>query len=229
MKNKSNSCILFGGWHMNQSLVSFKGNKDGIYIYVKEGSFQKIKEQLDSTLKKAGSFFKGAKVISIKGKKLSVDEKEELKGIIINKYGLNVDDITDVIDEEVDYYDSTQSQFFEGIEDGYTKFIRTTIRSGQTVESDGNLVIIGDINPGGIVVAKGNIVILGALRGIAHAGCDGNRGAVVAAFLLQPTQLRIADIIARKPDEEIETSRWPEIARIEEDAVLIETYLPKNK
>lgn len=214
---------------MNQSLVSFKGNKDGIYIFVKEGSFRKIKEQLDNTLKKAGSFFKGAKVISIKGKKLSVEEKEELKGIIINKYGLTVDDINDVIDEEAEYCDSTQYQFFKGIEEGYTKFIRTTIRSGQVIESEGNLVVIGDINPGGIVIAKGNIVILGALRGIAHAGCDGNKEAIVVAFYLQPTQLRIADIIARKPDEEIEISKWPEIARVEEDAVLIETYLPKNK
>lgn len=214
---------------MDHSLVTFKGNKDGIYIYVKEGSFQKIIEQLDGTLRKAGSFFKGAKVISIKGEKLSVEEKEELRGIIINKYGLNVDDINDTLDEEVKNNNSKQFQFFEGIREGFTKFVRTTIRSGQTIESEGNLVVIGDVNPGGVVVARGNIVILGALRGIAHAGCDGNKGALVVAFYLQPTQLRIADIIARKPDEEIEASNWPEIARVEEDAVLIETYLPKNK
>ncbi len=229
MKNKSNSCKLFGGWHMSQSLVTFKGNKEGVYIYIKEGSFQKIKEQLDSNLRKAGSFFKGAKVISIKGKKLSTAEEEELKGMIINKYGINVDDINDDIDEEVEQNDMTQFQFFDGIEEGYTKFVRTTIRSGQTVESEGNLVVIGDVNPGGIVVAKGNIVILGSLRGIAHAGCDGNRKAIVVAFYLQPTQLRIADTIARKPDEETIISKWPEIARVEEGSVLIETYLPKNK
>lgn len=214
----------------SQSLVTFKGNKDGIYIYVKEGSFQKIKEQLDLNLKKAGSFFRGAKVISIKGKKLSVEEKEELKGIIINKYGINVDDINDNdFEEDMKHNELMQHQFFEGIEEGYTKFVRTTIRSGQAIESYGNMVVIGDVNPGGIVVANGNIVILGALRGIAHAGCDGNRKAIVVAFNLQPTQLRIADIIARRPDEGMEASRWPEMARVEEDAVLIETYLPKNK
>ncbi|WIV10601.1 septum site-determining protein MinC [Proteiniborus sp. MB09-C3] len=213
---------------MSQSLVTFKGNQDGIYIFVKEGSFQKIKEQLESNLKKAGSFFKGAKVISIKGKELSIDEKEELKGIIINKFGIDVDEIRDVVDEE-ENSELTQIQFFEGIEEGYTKFVRATIRSGQTVESEGNLVVIGDVNPGGIVMAKGNIVILGALRGIAHAGCDGNIEAIVVAFYLHPTQLRISDIIARRPDEEMEFSKWPEIARVEEDAVLIETYLPKNK
>ncbi|SDZ37086.1 septum site-determining protein MinC [Proteiniborus ethanoligenes] len=221
---------------MNQSLVTFKGKNNGIYIYVKEGSFQEIKEQLDLNLKKAGSFFNGANVISIKGKKLSPEEKEELKSLIINKYGLNVDDINDDMDDSIDediegdieHY-TTQRQFFEGIEEGYTRFVRATIRSGQSVEYAGNVVIIGDVNPGGIVIASGNIVILGALRGIAHAGCDGNREAIVVAFSLQPTQLRIADIIARKPDEEVEASKWPEIARVEENAVLIETYLPKNK
>jgi len=214
---------------MSQSLVTFKGNQNGIYILIKDGNFQKIKEQLESNLKKAGSFFEGAKVVSIKGKNLSREEKEELKGIIINKFGIDVDEDSDSIDDETAKVETPQFQFFEGIDEGYTKFVRATIRSGQTVESEGNLVIIGDVNPGGVVMAKGNIVILGALRGIAHAGSDGNREAIVAAFYLQPTQLRIANIIARRPDDEIEYSKWPEIARVEDDAVIIETYLPKNK
>ncbi|SCG83733.1 septum formation inhibitor [Proteiniborus sp. DW1] len=213
---------------MSQSLVTFKGNQDGIYIFVKEGNFQKIKEQLESNLNKAGSFFKGAKVVSIKGKKLSDEEKEELKGIIINKYGIDVDE-ADKTEKKADNIESSQVQFFDGIEEGYTRFVRATVRSGQTVESEGNLVVIGDVNPGGIVMAKGNIVILGALRGMAHAGCDGNKEAIVVAFYLLPTQLRIANIIARKPDGEVELSKWPEIARVKDDAVLIETYLPKNK
>ena len=78
------------------------------------------------------------------------------------------------------------------------------------------------------MTAKGNIIVLGALRGVAHAGSDGNRQAIVAAFHLQPTQLRIANVIARRPDYEIQASKWPEIAKIEENAVLIEPYLPKK-
>lgn len=214
---------------MSQSLVTFKGNKDGIYIYVKEGSFQKIKEQLENNLKRAGSFFKGARVVSIKGKELSLEQKNELKGLIINKYGIDVDDNNSECFIEKEEENSTEVQFFSGIEEGNTKFVRTTVRSGQTIESEGNLVIIGDVNPGGNVVAKGNIIVLGALRGIAHAGRDGNKKALVVAFYLQPTQLRIAEIIARKPDGESESSKWPELARIEDDAVIIETYLPKNK
>ncbi len=72
-----------------------------------------------------------------------------------------------------------------------TKFINTTIRSGQVIEYDGNIVIIGDVNPGALIKAKGNIIILGTMRGVAHAGVDGNHDAIVAAYNLQPTQLEL--------------------------------------
>ncbi|WNS43591.1 septum site-determining protein MinC [Paenibacillus sp. MMS20-IR301] len=75
------------------------------------------------------------------------------------------------------------------------------VRSGQVLHHDGNLLFLGDVNPGGSVTCSGDIYILGALRGMAHAGVDGNQEAVIAASLLSPTQLRIADIISRPPDE----------------------------
>ncbi|MCF6465374.1 hypothetical protein C3E90_05645 [Clostridium sp. Cult2] len=109
-----------------------------------------------------------------------------------------------------------------------TKFINTTIRSGQVVEYDGNIVIIGDVNPGALIKARGNIIILGTLRGVAHAGIDGNYKAIVAAYDLQPTQLRIANIIGRRPDGDIVTSELPEVAKIYDGEVLIEPYLPRK-
>ncbi|WP_342562620.1 septum site-determining protein MinC [Paenibacillus sp. FSL R7-0345] len=75
------------------------------------------------------------------------------------------------------------------------------IRSGQVVHHVGNLLYLGDVNPGASVTCTGDIYILGALRGIAHAGVDGNQEAIIAASLLTPTQLRIADVISRPPDE----------------------------
>ncbi|WP_042199644.1 septum site-determining protein MinC [Paenibacillus camerounensis] len=75
------------------------------------------------------------------------------------------------------------------------------VRSGQVLHHDGNLLYLGDVNPGGTVTCTGDIYVLGALRGIAHAGVDGNQEAIIAASLLTPTQLRIADVISRPPDE----------------------------
>lgn len=121
------------------------------------------------------------------------------------------------------------SEYYTGIKEGMTKFIHSTIRSGQVIEYDGNIVIIGDVNPGALIKAKGNIIILGTIRGgVAHAGIDGNKDAIVAAYDLRPTQLRIANIIGRKPDEETLTSGIPEVAKIKDGEVYIEPYLPNK-
>lgn len=206
---------------MEYDFISFKGTQDGIYIYIKEGDFQHIKEELDMKLSKSGSFFKGGQIISFKGMELSDEEESQLRSIIKNKYNIRFLD-KDIGEEE-------KKGYFDGIEEGMTAFIRTTVRSGQLIEYDGNVVVLGDVNPGGMIEARGNIVVLGTLRGIAHAGCDGNREAIVSAYNLQPTQLRIADLISRSPDDEIiQSSKWPEIAKIEGEEVVIETYLPKN-
>ena len=126
------------------------------------------------------------------------------------------------------YTQQDTKQIFEGIEEGNTKFCRGTVRSGQLINFNGNVVIIGDANPGSEIVAAGNIVVLGNLRGIVHAGSDGNKAAVVVAFNLQPTQLRIADVITRPPEEMISKLSLPEIAFVKDRTVYIEYYLPNK-
>ena len=81
-----------------------------------------------------------------------------------------------------------------------TSYIRKTIRSGQSISSEGNIVIIGDVNPGAEVIAKGDITIWGILGGIAHAGSGGNNYAIIRALKLNPVQIRIGSVFARRPD-----------------------------
>lgn len=85
------------------------------------------------------------------------------------------------------------------------------IRSGQVVQADGDLVVIGDVNPNGRVVAAGSIYVLGRLKGIAHAGVNGNREAVIAASWLEATHLMIADEIETMTDELTILSEQPEM------------------
>lgn len=80
-------------------------------------------------------------------------------------------------------------------------FYKGTLRSGQTLESQESLIIIGDVNPGATVIAGGNIIIIGALKGSVAAGSDGNRNAFVMALSMDPIQIQIADIIARRADK----------------------------
>lgn len=109
---------------------------------------------------------------------------------------------------------------------GHTLLVRRNIRSGQRIFYPGNVVVMGDVNPGGEVVAGGHVIVMGALKGMVHAGAEGDESAVVIAFDLQPTQLRIAGYIARPPDREDKPLRKPEIARIQDGVVVIERYQP---
>lgn len=111
------------------------------------------------------------------------------------------------------------SQFVEGAE---TVMIRRHLRSGQKFFTHGNIVILGDINPGAEIIAGGNILVMGTLRGMAHAGAMGDEESVIAAFRLNPTQLRIANHITRAPDGERFEVNSPELARIRAGKVVIE-------
>ena len=108
--------------------------------------------------------------------------------------------------------------------DEETILIRRTLRSGQKFYYSGNVVVMGDVNPGAEIVATGNIIVMGQLRGMVHAGAEGDDLAMVMAFRLQPTQLRIANHITRPPDDEVSGNYTPEIARIKNGVVTIESY-----
>lgn len=203
------------------SLVIFKGNKNGLSIQIKDGNFKEVIKELDLKLEKAKNFFSGGKVTSFIGKKLSEEELKIIEDLVKEKHGVDIDYTANEneVEEEANVDD---------IDKCITKFVRATIRSGQTIKFDGNLVILGDVNSGSVVIASGNIVIMGSLRGIAHAGYKGNRDAIIACNNLQSAQIRIADIIARSPDGKDDQIKWSAIASIKEDVLVIEPCLQKN-
>lgn len=215
---------------MKRDLISFKGVKEGIFIDVYGDDIVKIKNQIDQKLKRDYEFYKDTKLIGIKGDELSEEEILELKLILRYKYDLDILDsqLPETIVEKQEEEEVLEEEKLFDIECGMTKFVNGTIRSGQVVEYPGNIVIIGDVNPGGLIQARGNIAVLGTLRGIAHAGIDGNLDAIIASYNLQPTQLRIGDMIGRQPDNEVKSSRIPEVARVKDKELIIEPYLPNK-
>ena len=78
---------------------------------------------------------------------------------------------------------------------------RGTLRSGDHIETQGHLLIVGDVNPGGSASAEGDVYVWGRLRGRAHAGSKGNSNAKIVALQLRPLQLRIAELVARGPED----------------------------
>ena len=103
-----------------------------------------------------------------------------------------------------------------------------TIRSGDRISSNGNLCIIGDVNPGAIVSSKKNIYVWGKLLGIAFAGKGGNNSASISSLYLNPLQLRIGDIIAIGPKDKPKNS-YPEIALTDNQTIIIKPFLIDNK
>jgi len=101
---------------------------------------------------------------------------------------------------EIESSDEDTQKLIKEPENLPTLYIRRTIRSGQSISSDGNITIIGDVNPGAEVIAKGDVTVWGILAGIAHAGSDGNDFARIRALKLNPVQIRIGTIFARRPD-----------------------------
>ncbi len=103
-----------------------------------------------------------------------------------------------------------------------------TVRSGERISSNGNLCIIGDVNPGAIVSAKKSIYVWGKLLGIAFAGKGGNNSASITSLYLKPLQLRIANVIAIGPKDKPK-NYYPEIALIHEKTINIKPYLMETK
>lgn len=225
---------------MEESDVVFKGTVNGLTIILKnEVSFNSIYEQIEKKIVSAGKFFKGASlIVKYRGKKLSKDEENKIYELLVNKSGAEIKHIEEDKEEPAKIQNESTTPhkpeikkfyFFKGLNEGVSKFYRGTVRSGQLINFDGNLVVIGDVNPGGEVVATGNVIIMGSLRGIVHAGADGNKEAIVVALNLQPTQLRIADVITRSPDEKGQrNNQIPELAYVKDDTVYIETFLAQR-
>jgi septum site-determining protein MinC len=99
-------------------------------------------------------------------------------------------------------------------------YLQMTVRSGKEIRHPGSIIVIGDVNPGGSLIAAGDIFVWGRLRGLAHAGSEGNTTCRIMALHMQPTQLRIADQVARAP-EKPPALYQPEVAYVNNDGIRI--------
>jgi septum site-determining protein MinC len=226
---------------MRNNSVVFKGSVDSLIVIMKEEvDFETILEEMENKISSNERFFKGANLkVRYRGKKLSEEEENKIFEILKNKSGAEIKCFEKDTQIPVKVKKEAAPKphpiirmsnfYFKDIEEGITKFHKGTVRSGQLLRFNGNVVVIGDVNPGGEVIAAGNVVVMGSLRGIVHAGCDGNKEAIVAALNLNPTQLRIADVITRSPDDkQMENQFIPEMAYIKDNFVYIDRYLPSK-
>ena len=150
----------------NNEGILIKGNKDGINTTIHMNKFACFEDMLLMLIKKLSKgkhFYKGTTLIlKIDLKLINKKELEILKEALLTEIEIKdivLEDIEKEIEKEIT--NEKETRIFSGVYEGKTKFIRKTIRGGQCISYQGNIVIIGDINSGAEIYAAGNVIVLG--------------------------------------------------------------------
>lgn len=221
------------------SLIQIKGLRDGLLVSLDDASWDEQRSALLFQVDTQPAFFRGARLaLDVASQVLHVNDLVDLRDQLSER-GIS---LWAVISESPTTEHTAQllglatriskprpeetRQFsVDDLGEDTALFLNRTLRSGTRIEFAGHVVVLGDVNPGAEIVAEGNVIVWGKLRGMVHAGVNGNRKAVICALDLSPTQLRIADEVSAmlKPQE----TPQPEIARINDDGKLqAEFWMP---
>ena len=201
-----------------KNCVSINLKKNEIVIKLNDNATQmEIIESLKKKLPELKKLYNDEKTpITVTGKILKNKEIDEIQELIKKN-----------IDVEIDFdmpkslgLSSITRTFNKEIAVSETKFHRGSLRSGQKLETEGSLVILGDVNSGAEVIASDNIVVLGALRGLAHAGAKGNKQAMISAGILDTVQIRIANVIKEIDRDEEPLHKQAYVSIIDENIVI---------
>lgn len=208
-----------------RSCVKINVEEERVLIKLKDESTQEeIIESLKKKLTELKKLYKEeTNPIFITGKKLKSSEMLAIKNLINSKVDIQVDFDT----PKTLGLHGIKKSFDKEIESSDTKFFRGSVRSGQRIEHEGSIVILGDVNDGAEIIAGDNVVIVGVLRGLAHAGAQGNKKGIIAAASIECKQIRIANIvkeIEEEKDEEgnilVQTRKT--YASVEDDKIILE-------
>ena len=202
-----------------KNCITIQTKKDSVTIKISEEATQEeILKDLKNKLPELKKLYKDDTTpILITGKIIKNDEMDEIKEIIQGTLQVEIE------------FDSPRILGLHGIKKTFnkdiatseTQFHRGSLRSGQKIEYEGSLVILGDVNAGAEVLAGENIVVLGILRGMAHAGAKGNKEAIIAAASIESPQIRIANIVKEIERAEVEED-LKTYAYVDDETVVLE-------
>jgi len=214
-----------------QDLVAIKGIRQGLLITLGEGLWDTLVEALERRLEKGAAFFRGGRAALDVGSR-SLDEAQ-IRRVrdLLARYGVDlwavrgtaeatiVATVRSGLSPLLDPEGMTSRTEPAGEREGTPAppagglVVERTVRSGQRIEHPGDVIVIGDVHAGAEIIAGRHVIVWGKLHGVVHAGALGDESAVVCALDLAPTQLRIADHIARSPEER-RRRPVPEMARV---------------
>jgi septum site-determining protein MinC len=225
---------------MQEQTVGIKGIKDGLLIALSPTEeWLAITADLAARIDQQSAFFAGARItVDLGARPVPKHELTSLKALlerrglslwaVLSDSATTVDaaqalDLKTSISTPIPSREEEESEF-DPEEDGTVGvMLKRTLRSGRTVNSAGHVVVLGDVNPGAKIIAAGDIIIWGRLRGIVHAGADGDEEAVVCALDMNPMQLRIAGYITTSPQDKRRQPK-PEIASVRKEQIIVEPW-----
>ena len=214
------------------SLIQIKGLRDGLLVSIDDAPWKTQRAAFLAQVDMQLPFFKGARLaLDVATQVLHVNDLVELRDQLSER-GIS---LWAVISESPTTEKTAQllglatriskprpeemrQLSAEDVDEDTALFINRTLRSGTRIEFPGNVVVLGDVNPGAEIVAEGNVIIWGRLRGMVHAGSKGKTQAIICALDLSPTQLRIAN--EASPVLRPQQNPKPEMARINSDGKL---------
>ena len=211
--------------------VMIKGKNDRLVIALNPDiDFLDICDILKTKILEAKNFIGNSRMaIEFSGRTLTNDEENTLIGIITNNSNIVISYIfskKEKSEQEIDLESLNPL-----IEEGRTHFFRGTLRSGAKIESDGNVVVLGDVNPSSIIKARGNVIVLGHLNGTVYAGLGGDDRAFIGAIYFNPIQLTIGmKTITDIQNEILDSSRVDKksrfkVARIVNQEIVVEELI----
>lgn len=197
--------------------IIIKGVKEGlVFLLDDKCEFATLLDELQYKLEKTHQQLLTGPLVHVQVKlgarQVTDDDKDRIKTVIRAQGNLMVQSVES---------DSPLLDSMQGTQPNL-QVLTSIIRSGQTYEHDGDLLLIGDLNPGGTLLCTGDIYVMGALRGVAHAGIGGRTDVIIATSLMRPTQLRIADVISRPPEEWMTGDATMEFAFLSEGRMQID-------
>ena len=209
---------------MKKEPVMLKGNKSGIRIILDdELSFEELLEKVTEKFQNNADFLGDNRVVvAFDGRELSDEEEAVLLHTIQENSKLQIVCVIDEDEEREALYERTLQEKLMAIDSNSGQFFKGNLRSGQVMEFETSIVILGDVNVGAQVVSTGNVVVLGKLNGTVYAGALGKEDAFIVATKMNPIQIRISDVIARTPDEKETPSNVPRIAYLREGAIYMD-------
>ena len=184
-----------------KSCIRISRTKEELKIAVNAAAeFDEVLEEFSAKLGYIKIYYDKDKIpIHIIGKALKENEQTAVRAILKQEID---DKITFGDTSEVLGLHAIKSTFESSVETSETKFIKGNLRSGQREEFSGSIAILGDLNYGAEVIAGENIIVTGKIRGMAHAGANGNKKAIITANSIEATQVRISNIVREITENE---------------------------